>query len=84
MGQWDNLDSLASLAASSSSASAPSLGGVEALSWSPLLSTIHAEFAWRHRDWSEVFSELAAVSFPYSFNWLINLIIFASFLSVDQ
>ena len=63
MGQWENLDSLASLAASSNSTSGGTMSGVEALGGSPVLSTIHVEFVWRHRDWNEVLSEIAAVSY---------------------
>ncbi|CDS35832.1 PIK kinase FAT and Armadillo domain containing protein [Echinococcus multilocularis] len=76
MGQWENLDSLASLMAPSSTNSGGSTGGGEILGGSSMLGRVRVEFAWRHRDWSEVFSALSGLAneVPSHEQWRLALI----------
>lgn len=70
MGQWDNLESLATAVNQSpggtSSVSSLGAGGGNSPLGGPTAGgspfwALRAEAAWRHRDWSEVFTCLAGV-----------------------
>ncbi|VDD83203.1 unnamed protein product [Mesocestoides corti] len=62
MGQWDNLETLASVGvAQNPGTSVPSTVSAAATGCSPFWG-LRVDAAWRHRDWSEVFSGLSAAS----------------------
>ncbi|VDK37547.1 unnamed protein product [Taenia asiatica] len=76
MGQWENLDSLTSLLSPSSTSSGGPTGGGETLGSSSILGSVRVELAWRHRDWSEVFSALSGLTneLPSHEQWRLALI----------